>query len=284
MQKRFSAGNVAPQFREIARTIVLGALKTAGESGKPARDRVHGARTRIKKLRALLRLVRPGFPAFAFENATARDAARMLAPLRDNSVLEQTLQYLQKNSSPDGLAALGEAIDAHAPPPLDQEQELDAFARALRPMLERIDGWMVEGDDLRLLADGATRTYRAGRRALKRARKRGRPDDFHEWRKQVKHQMYELAFMRDLPDPPTERIEHLKELASTLGLHHDLVAFVTFATGEGKVQFAAMIETADKERGELEDKALNMGDALFDVRSGQWGSQLSAASPAPPEV
>ena len=56
----------------------------------PEPEKIHQIRKRCKKLRAVLRLVRPGLSEFyASENAFFRDAARVLSPLRDTqSVLD----------------------------------------------------------------------------------------------------------------------------------------------------------------------------------------------------
>ncbi len=57
---------------------------------------VHTARKGLKKLRALLRLVRPGLEAGVFdrENVRLRDIARQLSPLRDQHVIAETVKML----------------------------------------------------------------------------------------------------------------------------------------------------------------------------------------------
>ena len=69
---------------------------------------VHDIRKHCKKLRGLFRLVRPGFPDYAEENAAVRDAARMTSSLRDAGVLLKTFDALLIDTDPapfDGLRA-----------------------------------------------------------------------------------------------------------------------------------------------------------------------------------
>ncbi|HKN40971.1 MAG TPA: CHAD domain-containing protein [Acidimicrobiia bacterium] len=67
-----------------------------GQAGLDPDEAAHDARKRAKKLRALLRLVRPelGDDVYRRENRALRDAARRLSPVRDAWVLVETLDGL----------------------------------------------------------------------------------------------------------------------------------------------------------------------------------------------
>ncbi|MBC7158217.1 MAG: CHAD domain-containing protein, partial [Rhodobacteraceae bacterium] len=94
---------VRAALRRIADEQAAAALKAAGGDG-PLEPRVHAMRKSVKKMRGLIRLVRPAFDAFADENAALRDAARHLAPLREQDVLARTLAHLCADDP--GLAGL----------------------------------------------------------------------------------------------------------------------------------------------------------------------------------
>ena len=81
-------------FVRIAREQIDKAIAIAEDAGQAPAKRVHEARRRAKKLRALLRLVRPDFSDYAAENAFVRDAARGLSAARDTKVAEDTLDRL----------------------------------------------------------------------------------------------------------------------------------------------------------------------------------------------
>lgn len=277
MRKSFTpSADIGPQFREIAGTELRGALRAAAEPGKPVRERVHDARTRIKHLRSLMRLVEPSFPGFETENAAARDAARVLSPLRDAAVLEQTLgRLVEANKELPGAADLGRAIDDLIPGPARQQDKLTTFAHETLQILDRVADWRLEEGRLSVLADGAARAYKSGRQAMDRAGESPTAEAFHEWRKQVKHQIYALGFMRELPGVPTDRLKPLKSLADLLGLHHDFDVFIAFAASRGKDQFGSLIEAAERERKGAERKALRLGKRLFAKRPRKWRAKLA---------
>src|ERR1041384_5148276 len=68
----------------------------SGQSGVDPDEATHDARKRTKKLRALLRLVRPelGDDVYRRENRALRDASRRLSGVRDAWVLVEALDDL----------------------------------------------------------------------------------------------------------------------------------------------------------------------------------------------
>src|SRR5262249_19554178 len=76
--------HVAQEVRRIARRQVEGAIDEVRTRNHRDPETVHELRKRCKKVRGLLRLVRPALgDTYAIENAHFRDAARSLSPLRD---------------------------------------------------------------------------------------------------------------------------------------------------------------------------------------------------------
>ena len=88
--------SVEGTFRAIALSQLDEALADLRNGGSHGRSVLHEARRRCKKLRGLLRLVRPAFADFARENAAVRDAAALLSHLRDAEVLQHTVLDLAK--------------------------------------------------------------------------------------------------------------------------------------------------------------------------------------------
>src|SRR5919205_78895 len=84
-------------IRRIARGRIDHAIdELRGRTDSTPVQAVHEARKDMKKLRALLRLVRGelGGKTFARENACFRDATRELAGARDSDVMLETLAQL----------------------------------------------------------------------------------------------------------------------------------------------------------------------------------------------
>ena len=85
MSFRIEKGDhLAKEVRRIARKQVEGAILDVRDRDHDDPETVHEIRKRCKKVRGLLRLVRPALGGtYDIENAHFRDAARSLSPLRD---------------------------------------------------------------------------------------------------------------------------------------------------------------------------------------------------------
>ncbi len=87
--------NLGEEIRRVAGEQVSKAMAELDNADLDRDKVVHQVRKRCKKLRGLLRLVRPGMEAtYANENAAFRDAARLLSSLRDAKTLIGTYDDL----------------------------------------------------------------------------------------------------------------------------------------------------------------------------------------------
>src|SRR5687767_12453521 len=88
--------------------IDIAAAKLAGKKDDPA-VAIHDARRCLKRLRALLRLVRPGVAETTYRRETDRlvGIGRMLAGARDLHVMQQTLGKLETRFGPLPNGAAG---------------------------------------------------------------------------------------------------------------------------------------------------------------------------------
>ena len=96
---------VPNEIARIARGRIDDALdELSGATESSPEDAVHGARKDMKKLRALLRLVRGeiGEKVYRHEMATFRDAGRELSGVRDADVMLATLESLELPASDGG--------------------------------------------------------------------------------------------------------------------------------------------------------------------------------------
>ncbi|MBE7211852.1 MAG: CHAD domain-containing protein, partial [Gluconacetobacter diazotrophicus] len=206
----------------------------AGATGKPPPEIVHAARKDLKRLRALLRLARAGLGEATFrrENAASRDAGRELSPVRDAQVLVQAFDALKAELRPQVAPETLATVDgwlrdgvAAALAALDHEDRRSRAAAALSAVRARVEAWPWErGENAwRVPGRGLRKTYRAARRAMRRAAKSGAAGDFHEWRKQVKHLGAHVGLLRPLsPERSRAAARRLGKLADLLGDEHDL--------------------------------------------------------------
>lgn len=196
---------------------------------------LHSARKRIKALRALLRLVRPGDDAFCrAENDRYRNIALSIAGARQATALIETIDRLiadfPEHADAAGLAGIRAMLARHRSEGVHGEAGLGAVldhaVAECRAGMTAID-MLVLPDHAEqaadVLADGALATLRFARKALQQARERGEPNDFHDLRKAVKTHAAHLSLLRKLwPAPVKPRRERAEELGESLGELHDV--------------------------------------------------------------
>ncbi len=216
--------SVEAALRRIAREEAEGALAQVRASGALA-PRVHEMRKTVKKLRGLLRLVRPVFPEAGTENAVLRDAGRGLSDLRDAAVQLATVTRLSEGIPEERrtplLAPFREAAsrqDAQA-----GEFLLPPFAAAMASLRDRSQGWALDHDGWEAIEPGLLATWSAARKAMKAARRDPSPDHLHEWRKRAKDHWYQARLLRPIwPRLMDPHIDAADELGELLGQVNDL--------------------------------------------------------------
>jgi hypothetical protein len=208
-------------FRAIALSQLDEALGDLDKGDADGRSIVHEARRRCKKLRALLRLVRPVFAGFATENAAIRDAAALLSHLRDAEVLQHTVKDLAEWRKSEALDRIGQKLaDAHE---AIQQSRLGEFRMHLAAVRERVPGWTLRKSGRDAVLPGLRLTYRQARERMDKAGRSHNPADFHEWRKANKYHGFHLDLLKKVaPDLLVADLEVVDRLSTLLGLHHDL--------------------------------------------------------------
>lgn len=220
--------SVEEAVRRVAREEVEGALAALRRDG-PLGPRVHEMRKSVKKLRGLLRLVRPVVRAARSENAALRDAGAGLSSLRDAAVLLATAEGLaaglEEGRREALLGPLREAAAAHDA--AAAEAFLPAFEAAMEGVLERSQGWRVKAEGWDAVEPGLEDTWTQARAAMKAALKARDPDEdpelAHEWRKRVKDHWYQARLLQPIwPDLMTPHVKAADDLGELLGKVNDL--------------------------------------------------------------
>lgn len=221
--------SLAKGFRRIAREQISRALSELGPSDVPPSG-VHESRKTMKRLRALLRLVRPqiGDKAFKARNTGLRDASQLLTSQREHQVLSETIAKLEAIHGEAGatiLSSFKKAIEGSAS--AAQTSLAPEAAENLRALLEkegrRLEKLKLKGDGFQLLAPGLEQNYDKGRRALSKAYKSPSSDQFHDLRKTVQWHWRHMALLsRAWPEYFDVRIQAARELSQILGDDHDM--------------------------------------------------------------
>jgi CHAD domain-containing protein len=246
----------------------------SGQDGGPDDARVHDARKRLKRVRALLRLARPGLgkKRYARENAALRDTARPLSEVRDARALVGALDKLRDRPGVDADALgcvrdwlLGRQ-DAVRRRVVDEEKGVEGTAAALEDALGRTGGWDLDGGGWAVVGDGLRRIYRAGRKAWQAAREDPTDANLHEWRKQAKYLWHALRLLEPIgAEALGGLIEKAHDLADRLGDDHDLVVLDSLLAdeGQGVEGSAALRPVLDARRQELQREAWALGEELY---------------------
>lgn len=192
--------------------------------------KIHQVRKRCKKLRGLLRLVRPVFDDFGAENASFRDAARLLSDVRDKRSL--ILAY------DDVTAQFGDQIDRRAFAPIrarltrdsrkvledpDTRTRLQKFRHEMDVARDRMRTWTLDKNDFDAIADGIGKTYKRARKRMQDAWSDRDDETMHAWRKRVKYHWYHARLLGDaVPEMMGPQADAADELSDLLGDYQDL--------------------------------------------------------------
>jgi CHAD domain-containing protein len=267
--------HVQSAVRRIALDQIDTALAELG--GSIAQEKaIHSVRKRSKRLRALLRLVRPSFDAYAHENAAIRDAAQGLSLLRDAEVMGETFgaieDELKARLSQRKLDRFQGAIKARAEKmtaEVDREEALESFRTAFTALRSRAEGWKLSTKNFGALREGFQIIYKRGRDDMRALSHSDDAETFHDWRKAVKAHFYHLCLMRDVaPHLLGGQRDLANELGELLGQQHDMSVFrlgletesELFGNLEGRDVLHDVLLTREQALGR---QALAMGGELF---------------------
>ena len=221
---------VPDEVRRVARGRIDHAIdELRGTSDSTRAEAVHEARKDMKKLRALLRLVRDelGEDVYRRENDCFRDTARTLSGLRDAEVMLATLGGLERiygelpgagSRLRPGLVANRFRLSGASLQPASQ-----AAIASLTAACERVAGWPLHADGFEAFEGGLRRNYRRGRRGFKAAQELPSAEHKHEWRKRVKDLWYHVTLLQDAWRPVLSALaDETHELSERLGDEHDV--------------------------------------------------------------
>jgi CHAD domain-containing protein len=260
-----------PVHHEIRR-LALGELKDAEDalSGgeEPVEARIHEARKRLKRLRALLDLVQQSSNQRARRALieASRKAADSIAAPRGHAALLHAYDALIKAHPECETTELGRALSERAAA-VDEEAKgvLANAARILHEARACAKALDVRGRGFGVIGPGVRTTYRRARRALARAREEGSAAHFHEFRKPCKRHLYQLRLLESvwpaILQAQAIEVDRTGELA---GEHHDLCLLRAEIPRIVTRDTASSIErfVAQRER-ELEGEILAIGALCF---------------------
>ncbi len=236
---------------------------------------VHDARKGLKRIRALLRLGRPGIGEAAFrrENARFRDIAALLAGTRDRQVLAETLTKLEHRFG-EASSALQEVrgLFASAPEASEPQQSDRSKKKAVAALHEAASHFKrlrLQGPGFEPIGAGLEACYGKGRRMFAAAYDNPSDEAFHEWRKTVQQHWRQMTLLSQAwPEFMEARVAEAKRLSELLGDDHDLAMLEALLRAGGsqalRKSLAREIERLCRRRQkELREAAQPHGRRLF---------------------
>ncbi len=256
MAYRIDSGeSVADGSRRIAREQLAKAIEHL-EVQRGRDSDVHEARKCMKRLRALLRLVRLelGNEVYARENACFRDAARQLAGLRDATVLLETLDELvaslgsrapRSRFAPIGIWLREQHTRTYA---TEAGDSLTRVGATLAPALGRVDDWPLHHSGWAGVGRGIRRNYARGRSEYDGVAWQPSVEHFHSWRKRVKYLWYHTQLLKGAwPALIGVTADELDLLGDLLGREHDLAVLAeTVRRGFPRVRAASTADALER--------------------------------------
>ena len=292
---------VSDAFRRVARKQSDAAIDDVESAATSAdsTEAIHDCRKRCKKLRGLIRLVRPVLDEATYDaaNEAFRDAARGLSEMRDAQALLATYDDVLAASSEEdstahpntaGLESVRAELARRAGAGPDDEANdgdggASAFDRAgdlLRAGREQLDDADLDEDGWDAVRGGLANTYGRGRDALAVARHDPAPDNFHELRKRAKYSWYHVRLLE--PSAPSilgPLGKQFKHLADGLGDAHDLAVLSAQLERDpdafgGDAGVGDALDLLDHHREQLEHDAVSLAVQLYAEPSKRYARRL----------
>jgi CHAD domain-containing protein len=275
-------------LKRMARKQIDSALEELG--GRPGGESVHEARKCFKKIRALLRLVRPRIKQRVYhtENYRFRDAGQALSAIRDAKILIESLDKLTEHfadhiagrSFGEVRAELRNNLRNARQRLLENRETLKQVAVAVELGRDRVKDWTDVPKRWSSVAAGLQDAYQRVRRAFARAQAGRTLPELHEWRKQVKYLRHQLMVLQLLqPDIMEDLAKQAERLGDLLGDDHDLAVLrqVLEAYRE-RLSDPGAVETLhaliDRRRAELQDEAIALGESWLRGRPKDFANRI----------
>lgn len=262
---------------------------------------VHETRKSIKRIRALLRMVRGELPdhIFEFENKSLRGTARLVAEIRAaQGVLDAatSIQILYGELLAEGtflelIQKLTRRRDLTELKVVEDPNLIGRVVRSLERAYHRYGSWPTDPearevyglgirDSFEAVRPGLSGTYNAGRTGMVRAYRRSAPGDFHEWRQRVKDMRHQMEFLAPLwPEVVVGTAMTLDRLGDILGDDNDMAELIKLLDDRPDLcpdprERSLFRALAEQRRSELQLASEILGRRVYAEKPGSLSSRF----------
>lgn len=251
---------------------------------------IHEVRKVLKRLRALVRLIRDdlGETQYKSANIAFRDAGRLLSGARDQYVFRQCLEeirsgygkYLKVRVFKSLETRLQEQHNLELASLEKDKSDIDEVRKTLEEMVTEVKSWELKDTGFDNIGSSIARVYHRGHSALQTVMENPDPHKYHEWRKRVKYLYYQFGYIRALwPRRMQATEESLGTLAGLLGQDHDYAVFSQYLSShpnlfKDEVHLLFLQRALERERMKLQEEALPLGQRLYAEETEAFVSRL----------
>jgi CHAD domain-containing protein len=282
--------SVQTNLRRIAEEQIDKAISEILDERVARHETVHQVRKRCKKVRGLIRLVRPEFKDYSRENRFFRDAARELSYVRDaqsmiecfDGLMEHFAEQVNREAFASIRRQLADRRQTIADDRVGLDKRMDQFLVKMREARQRAGSWKIKDDGFSVAEGGLRKTFGRGRKALYEAYENPGDACFHEFRKRTKYHWYHLRLLRPIwSDMLSVQCQAADGLSDLLGDDHDLAVFRTTLLAdpgdfESETDVQALVGLIDRRRMELQAEARPLAERLFAEKPAQLADRFRA--------
>jgi CHAD domain-containing protein len=242
---------IAAEIRRLVLKQLEAAISELRGVSDPASDEaIHDARRRVKKIRAVIRLVRPRLDKTSrVIDRELKDVSRMLAPVADGQAIVETLDEIARRYRSVLPARAVRAIRAGLRARsgrIDREADAGGITRmaadTLQAQRRRVRRWAIRGDGFSSIASGLEESYRRARKGMILAWSKPKAHHYHAWRRYVKDHWFHVRLVEaNCGDQLLPYQRRLEALDGVLGEDHNLVILREVLAVDG---YAGRRETA----------------------------------------
>ena len=227
---------LAANLSRIAGELIEQALALIAHPIGEPEENTREIRTTIKRLRALLLLIRPALTdrCYGRESGRLRNAARRVALSRDLAIARKTIIVLAKRATGKRDRAAFAQVLKGFPKRVDRltrtnhRKAVRRIAAALRNSRKSITRLCRDVHERDVIGQGLKEVYRAGRKRMKQAFAREDTASLHRWRTRVKNLYHLLQMLLPVwPGRLRKTVACLKRLHRKLGDDHDLAVVIS---------------------------------------------------------
>jgi CHAD domain-containing protein len=284
------------QVKYHIKGLVEESIDRCNAKGFKRHEAVHDIRKNLKKVRAILRLVRhPLDDQFKKENHWYRDAGRLLSDIRDSTghleILQKSEDHYHHSVKKVVFTNVREQLQNHrrklSRSILTDDNRLLKVKEKLITGRNRIAGLSLEEEDYRKTGSSIKKVYKRGRKAFAKACDDPTAKNYHQWRKRVKYLLYQLRSIHaSWPAIIDPLHDELQQLSDYLGDDHDLAelqvagdeSIYTFKNKSDQQVFTSLLKRYSRQ---LRRRSEPLGQLIYAEKPKHFASRISTYLEAP---